>query len=199
MTRFSLPFLLALGLSACAAPIPPVEVTRFHTGQVQARGAITLAPADGLSAESLEYRTYAAAVARELTRLGFTESAGGTAPLIAEVGFERGTLTRAPGPSPVSIGIGGGTGGGGIGGGGIGIGIGTSFPLGKPQSRDLILTKLMVRIVNRADGKPIWEGRAETAAKPTAPAAQPGIAAAKLAQALFAGFPGQSGETVTVP
>jgi hypothetical protein len=45
----------------------------------------------------------------------------------------------------------------------------------------------------------VWEGRAETQAPANAPAAQPGLAADKLASALFKDFPGESGRTITVP
>jgi hypothetical protein len=45
----------------------------------------------------------------------------------------------------------------------------------------------------------VWEGRSETAVRSRAPAGQPGIAAARLARALFEGFPGQSGQTITIP
>ena len=44
----------------------------------------------------------------------------------------------------------------------------------------------------------MWEGRALLEAKRGTPAAQPGIAAAKLADALFRGYPGRSGESITV-
>ena len=57
----------------------------------------------------------------------------------------------------------------------------------------------LVQIRNRADKSVIWEGRAETEAPASAPAAQPGLAADKLAAALFKDFPGVSGQTVRVP
>jgi hypothetical protein len=45
----------------------------------------------------------------------------------------------------------------------------------------------------------IWEGKASQTAKAGSPAAQPGIAASKLAAAMFKDFPGVSGETIRVP
>jgi hypothetical protein len=53
--------------------------------------------------------------------------------------------------------------------------------------------------VRRSDNLVIWEGRATQSADAKSPAAQPGIAASKLAEALFTDFPGDSGKTVTVP
>ena len=195
MTRI-LSALFAAGLLAqCAAPIPPVEVTRFHTGDTQKLGPAMIRAAEGLDAEGLEFRTYAAAVSRELVRLGFADSREANSPWIAEVGFSRGSREQMSRGSPVSIGVGGGTYGR-----NVGIGVGTSFPLGESnRSRTIVLTRLSVRLLNRADGKAVWEGRAETSAPASAPSAKPGLAAEKLASALFAGFPGRSGETITIP
>jgi hypothetical protein len=53
--------------------------------------------------------------------------------------------------------------------------------------------------LRRSDQVVIWEGTAVQAAKAGSPAAQPGIAASKLAEALFKDFPGVSGETIRVP
>ena len=181
-------------VSGCAATIPPVEVTRFHAGQTIAPAAITIQPLGSGDLQALEFRTYAAAVGQQLAALGFTDSADPKSPYIAEVDYTRGTRTDFNRRSPVTIGVGGGTGGG-----GFGIGLGTSFGIGGTKSRDTIITKLSVRIKTRADGRALWEGRAQTEAPSRAPAAQPGLAAEKLASALFKGFPGQSGETITVP
>lgn len=192
MTRFPLPLLLILAASGCVAPIPPVEVTRFHTGQASYQGPVVIRAAEGLNPESLEFRTYAMAVTKEMAGIGLIDSQSATSPWVAEVGFTRGTLSERV-KSPVSIGIGGGTSSG-----GVGIGVGTTIPVGGSSMRETVITKLSVRLLSRLDGKPVWEGRAETQAPASAPASQPGLAAAKLAKALFMGFPGKSGETVTV-
>lgn len=178
-------------LGGCTAAIPPVEVTRFHLGQAIAPGPAQTAPLPGIDGTSIEYRTYAIAVARELERLGFSD---GTGPYLAEVGFARDTRERLARRSPVTIGIGGGSFGG-----NVGIGVGTSFGVGGDRSKADIVTRLEVRLKRRADQTVIWEGRAVTEAPANAPAAAPGLAAEKLARALFAGFPGESGRTITVP
>ncbi len=185
-------------LSACSATIPPVEVTRFNTGQQMVSGSVAVVPMAGGDSQGLEFRTYASAVSRQLAALGYADNSGSTSPYIAEVDYSRGTRTEAAKRSPFTIGIGGGIGGGSYGRGG-GIGIGTSIGLGRGGTRETVITRLSVRIKSRADGKAIWEGRAETAAPARAPSAAPGLAADKLAAALFKGFPGQSGETILVP
>jgi hypothetical protein len=58
---------------------------------------------------------------------------------------------------------------------------------------------LAVRIVRRSDRAVIWEGTAVQLAKAGSPAAQPSIAASKLAESLFKDFPGVSGATIRVP
>jgi hypothetical protein len=192
---FLLPlFAPMLALSACSSSIPPVEVTRFHLSQPFEKGAVTIVPAPGGAAESLEFRTYAAALAKAMAPLGFTGPSGQGVPLVAELDFSRGSRTEMARRSPVSIGVGGGS----FGRGG-GIGIGTSFGLGGGGSGEVIVSRLSVRIKQKSDGKALWEGRAETAASARSAAAQPGLAAEKLAMALFQDFPGQSGQTITIP
>ena len=179
-----------LALSACAASIPPVEVTRFHLGQQPAAGAVAIEAADGQNAANLEFGTYAAAVSRELIRLGYpTESKPAYRVVL---GFERGERQVAK-RSPVTIGIGGGSFGG-----SVGIGVGTSFGVGKSTS-EIVATRMSVQMKRVSDGAVVWEGRAQTEAPGNAPAAQPGLAADKLARALFQDFPGESGRTITVP
>jgi hypothetical protein len=68
-----------------------------------------------------------------------------------------------------------------------------------PRTNEIITTRLKVNLMRKSDGAMLWEGRAENSAKSNAPAAQPGLAAEKLARALFVGFPGESGKTITIP
>lgn len=183
-----------LSLGACATPSGPVEVTRFHLGQPIERGSVVIEPISGADRDSLEFRTYSAAVGRELQRLGFVPSQGvENALFVANVEVTRDTRAALARRSPVSVGIGGGSGGFG---GGIGGGI--SFGLGGGGSGDTVITQLSVQLKRRAGLSTVWEGRAQTQSREKAPAAQPGLAADKLAAALFQGFPGESGRTITV-
>lgn len=190
-----------LALSACATAIPPVEVTRFHAGEPVAHsGGILVEPAVEMGRDdSIEFRTFAGAVSQELQRIGFTDEAGlkTSAPseYVAFVRYDR--EVRSPqaargSDSPVSVGVGGSTGSYGS---GLGVGIGINLS-GKPK--DIVTTRLAVQIRRRSDNQAIWEGRAETSAKVGEPASQPGLAAPKLAAALFKDYPGRSGETITV-
>lgn len=199
----------ALGGCATSTTSGPVEVTRFHLGAIGApleTGSLAVEPLPGGGPPSLEFQTYAAAVQTEALGHGFTAPASGTSgQYLAVVGFTRTTRPAPPrgGGSGVSIGVGGGTdlGGGGYrhgGGGGVGLGGAFSFPIGKPRYRTVVLTDLSVQIRRRSDGTVVWEGHAQTSAAGEAPEAQANLAAAKLSHALFLGFPGESGRTITV-
>lgn len=196
---------MAASLGGCATTASrPVEVTRFHLGAPLETGTLTVEPLPGGQPASLEFKTYAAAVQTEALAHGFTVPATTGAPgqYLALVGFTRDTRQAPPrgGGSGVSIGLGGETGGGYRrgGGGGVGLGGSFSFPIGKPKYRTVVLTDLSVQIRRRSDATVIWEGHAQTSAPGEAPEAQAGEAAAKLSHALFQGFPGESGRTVTV-
>lgn len=184
-------------LSGCATPVGPVEVTRFHLPDTAmlGRGTIRVEPAPGEDGTSIEFRTYAGAVARELARLGYTEAQAGSqaGTQVAVLSVERQTLTPAERRNPVSIGVGGGTGGYGS---GVGLGVGIDLS-GPPRSQ--VETRMSVAIRDRAAGQNLWEGRASFTVRADAPLAQTTLGAAKMAQALFKGFPGNSGETITVP
>ena len=196
--RFSHIRLVALAfpllmLGGCATAVPPVEVTRFHTPAFAALTpgtAFRFADDAGAPGETLSYRS---AVDGELRRQGFVPAAAGaTAPLLVRVSISR-SERRGDGASPVSVGVGGSTGSYGS---GVGVGIGLNLGGGPRRWVDLALA---VRIDDAATGAALWEGRAQTAIPAKAPAAQPSLAAAKLAAALFGGFPGESGTTISVP
>jgi len=190
----------ALSLGACATTPTrsPVEVSRFHLGAPLENGTLTAEATSAGWATSLESQIYTAAVANELSHYGYPAPAAGTASqYLAVVGVTRSTRPGPPRRSPVTIGIGGGTSSGGYGG-GVGIGGGVSFPIGKPRYREIILTDLSVQIRRRSDGTVIWEGHAQSATDSEAPDAQSNAEAAKLAAAIFQGFPGESGRTITV-
>ena len=194
----------ALALSGCETTgSGPVQVTRFHLAQPIAPGSFVVeqgAPAGPTPAngpDSLESKDYNDIVGGELGRLGFTSASGiADAELVVTVNVDRGTREdyRASG-SGVSLGIGGGSFGRRS---GFGVGTGVSFPVGNSQSRYLVGTRLRVQIKRRSEGSVIWEGRAMTEARASAADSQPSAAVAKLAHALFQGFPGESGRTITV-
>lgn len=195
------------GVLACAAPLLvagcatgpqsfPVQATRFHYDAVAGRGTVAVEPLAGATTPSLEYKTYAAAVQTELLRLGFTNPAPGARPdYIATVGFTRANRPLPARRSPVTVGLGGGGYSGGWGSGG-GVGAGINFPVGGGAARQGIVTELSVRLRQGADA--VWEGQAQSLTDTIAPDADTGSIAARLAAALFSGFPGESGRTIEV-
>lgn len=198
--RLILTAALALPLAACAASTPPVEVTRFHVPDPARSGTVAVEEMPGNPDVSLEFQTYAGAVAQAWQRVGFTPApAGAASDYVALVSFRRGFRPTGVdrGGSPVSVGVGGGFGGGSRGGsfGGMGLGIGINLS-GKPK--DIVTTELHVQLRRRSDSQTIWEGRAMTEAKQGTPAAQPAAAAQKLADVLIGGYPGESGRTMIV-
>lgn len=186
------------GLSGCVATVPPIEVTRFHnaTSEQIIPGSISIerVKLEG-SSLSLEKASYSGAVMRELQRLGFTDQGpdGDQSEYITRLTVEQNRFSPGAPRSPVSVGVGGGTGSYGS---GVGLGIGINLA-GKPKDR--IATELSVRILRRSNGQAVWEGRSLVEAKESSPASQPGLAASKLAEALFRDFPGESGTTIRVP
>lgn len=193
---------LVLLAGACMAPVGPVAVTRFHVPDAfapvpgVARMPIRVTAAAGIDPAGLEVRSYESAVAGELARLGFAVAAAdvpadaGSA--VAEVKISR-EQDGAGGTAPVRVGFNGASGSY-----GSGVGMGIAIPLGRAGAPP-VTTTLVVRIRDRADGKALWEGRAAFTAAAASPLAQTQLAAPKLAAALFAGFPGNSGETIQVP
>lgn len=185
-------------LSGCVAMTPPVDVTRFHNAQVTpiAPGSVVIKAniTDEGHIRSIEYATYSAALLREMQRVGFSEARDDpeNSKYVARYTIERAVLRAGESRSPVSVGVGGSTGSYGS---GVGLGIGINLS-GKPK--DQVVTEFSVRIAERESGLIVWEGRASVEAKEGSPAAQPGLAAAKLAAALFKDFPGESGTTIRV-
>jgi hypothetical protein len=183
------------GLSGCATPVGPVEVTRFHAPELATlgKGTIAVEPAPGADGNSLEFKSYSAAVARQLTLLGYNEAAAGnTSTQVATLRVDRQTWRPERQRGPVSVGVGGSTGSYGS---GIGVGIGLDLS-GPPPAQTQ--TTLGVTIKDRASGKALWEGKAEFVVKASSPLATTQLGAAKMAEALFGGFPGTSGETIEV-
>ncbi|QNE33115.1 DUF4136 domain-containing protein [Sphingomonas sp. NBWT7] len=190
---------LAVALAGCATGPSrfPVQTTRFHFNAMTDRGTIAVEPLAGGGSASIEYKTYAAAVQSALLRLGYTNPApGAKADFLATVGFTRTSRPLPPRRSPFSVGIGGGGISGGRGG-GVGLGGGVNFPVGGSGGREGIVTELSVRIRHGADA--VWEGQAQSLTDAQASDADAPAIAGRLARALFAGFPGESGRTIEVP
>jgi len=195
------PVLLAATLVTGCATGPtnfPVEVTRYRVDDVE-RGTVTIEP-DSTTLEGARFQIYASAVSDALTAQGYTVlPAGQQGRFVVRIGLvsDRREVRRQ---SPVNIGLGGDTwsGGGRRGGVGIGLGGGISFPIGKGQRRDQIATVLTVKINTRDGNQGVWEGTAKSREDLPAGTGNDAKAAPRLANALFSGFPGESGRTIEV-
>lgn len=185
----------ALVLSGCMTAAP-VKVTRFHLGAQIERATILVEPdAAATNVSGLESGLYADAVRSALAAQGFVAAdPGASAPLVARFTLTRAVRETEPARAPVTIGLGGGGFGGGVGG-----GANVGFGVGKTRAREAYISELRVQIRRGAASEVIWEGRAQHQADTRSPDAQPPVVARKLADALFRGFPGESGRTITVP
>ena len=191
LTNFMLFGLAAL--AGCVTPVGPVEVTRFHGPDVAllGKGTISVEPAPGADAGSLEWQAYRAAVTRQLVTLGYREAAPGAGAQVAMVALSRRTI-EGQRSSPVSVGVGGSTG---TYGGGLGMGVGLNL---SPKPGPQVATDLAVTIRDRQSNTTLWEGRASFVVSAKSPLASTALGAPKMSEALFQGFPGAPGQTIEV-
>jgi len=175
----------------------PVEVTRFHDASQLSQigqGAIFVETAPGGDDGTLDLGTYKAAVAHELARLGYTETARQEAHHLAQVRMEHFIITNdVPRRGPVSVGVGGSTGSY-----GSGVGVGIGINLGGSKPKDRIGTALGVMIRDKETSRTLWEGRARLDVPRGSPLADPHANAAAIASAMFDDFPGNDGETIEI-
>ena len=185
-------------VSGCATDdvVTGASVTRFHLGQMIARGPIAIESVDPRDTNSLEFAQISASVARELTRLGWTVVPNNASEQVAMVSLVQ-QSREAMHNSGVTIGIGAGTGSYGYHG-GTAVGGGVTVPVGGHGTNLVVGTQLSVRIQRRSDATVAWEGRATTEAHADTPLASRAGAADRLAEALFRDFPGESGRTIRV-
>ncbi|MGA9581938.1 MAG: DUF4136 domain-containing protein [Allosphingosinicella sp.] len=184
----SAPLLLAAALAACAGgggkdrpQAPGVDVARFHLGEPVARSQITIEAFDKADANRPEFPAYAAAVGRQLSRLGWTvvPTLTGTEQ-VALIDLEQGSREAIAALSAARI----------------GRGVAGGPPEG--TSANVTASLLEVAIRRRSDGTVFWEGRAVGEAPTGSPRATRTAAAEQLAEALFRDFPGESGRTIRV-
>jgi hypothetical protein len=173
-----------------------VEVTRFLADGVAAEalghGTIAIAAAgDGL-ADERERATYEAAVIDRLADAGYdTLAKASDAGQAVELNIRQAEIEPAEAPhKPVH--------------GAMEVGVSNrgsyqalaiGVDLSKPR-KALLSTRLEARIRDRASGAVLWEGRADIATRDGDPKWTDQAIAARLAGALFAGFPGKNGETI---
>ncbi|HYJ81716.1 MAG TPA: DUF4136 domain-containing protein [Allosphingosinicella sp.] len=184
----SAPLLLAAALAACAGggnkerpAAGGVDVARFHLGEPVARAQIAIEPFDKADGNRPEFPAYAAAVGRQLARLGWTvvpTTAGSEQ--IALIDLEQGSREAVAALTAARI----------------GRGVSATVPAG--ASANVTATLLEVAIRRRSDGTVFWEGRAVDEARTGSSGAARTAAVERLATALFRDFPGESGRTIRV-
>jgi hypothetical protein len=184
----SVPLLLAAALAACAGgggrerpAAGGVDVARFHLGEPVARAQIAIEPFDKADANRPEFPAYAAAVGRQLTRLGWTvvPTTKGSEQ-IALIDIEQGSREAVAALSAARI----------------GRGLSATVPAG--TSANVTASLLEVAIRRRSDGTVFWEGRAVDEARTGSAEAARTAVVERLATALFRDFPGESGRTIRV-
>ncbi|HLL31616.1 MAG TPA: DUF4136 domain-containing protein [Allosphingosinicella sp.] len=181
------PLLLAAALAACASggkerpTAGGVDVARFHLGETVARARIAVEPFDKADANRPEFPAYAAAVGRQLTRLGWTVVPTTTgSEQIALIDLEQGSREAIAAKTAARV----------------GRGLSATAPEG--TSANITASLLEVAIRRRSDGTVFWEGRAVGEAPTGSPQAARTAAVERLAEALFRDFPGESGRTIRV-
>jgi hypothetical protein len=184
----SAPLLLAAALAACAGgggkerpAAGGVDVARFHLGEPVARAQIAVEPFDKADANRPEFPAYAAAVGRQLSRLGWqvVPTTNGSEQ-IALIDLEQGSREAVAALSAARI----------------GRGLSATVPSG--TSANVTATLLEVAIRRRSDGTVFWEGRAVDEAPTGSAGAARTAAVERLATAMFRDFPGESGRTIRV-
>lgn len=202
--KYSLLILAPLLIAGCttsfggparnASVDPSVEVTRFHaTEQLDnvGKGSIAIVAVNPEQQGSSAYRAFSAALSRELIALGYTIAddplkAAQSARLayrIIDPAEEKDPFLSAGGPTGAF---------------GRSVGVGLNIPFGGPR-RDVLTYRLDVRLSDTQSDKAIWEGRALQQAQIGTRGTDPEVFAPILARALFSGFPGESGKTITAP
>ena len=199
LTRLALPLALAIGLSACSTPFK-ADVSRFAVPLPAPQGqTFAVVPEDPKLAGGLEFATYANSVAAEMQELGYVRAATPeSADLLVRFdyrvdgGRER-VRTDFNGVGAAGFGPWGRWGG--WGGGGWGLGFNDPF-FGGPDVRSFTVytSEVDLKIDRRADGQRLFEGKAEAASTSN----RLGYLVPNLVEAMFTGFPGNSGETVRI-
>lgn len=169
-----------------------VEISRFVAEDVAAgtlgQGRIGVGAMPGGSADARQSATFEAAIVDQLAKAGYDtvtpDPAGGQ---IAEVRVIHDVVRpeetrRSPVSGETTIGVGNR---------GSYMGMALAVDLTKP-AKALVSTRLMARILDRASGKVLWEGRADIVTRDGDSRWTEQAIATRLAAALFEDFPSRS-------
>jgi hypothetical protein len=198
-SRLALPAALLIGLSACATPFK-ADVSRFTAPLPAPQGqSFAVIAEDPKLAGGLEFATYASNVTAELEQLGYTRAASPeTADMLVRFDYrvDNGReKVRTDYSGAAGFGPWGRWGRWGGWGGAWGFGFNDPF-FGGPEVRSYTVytSAIDVKIDRRADGQRMFEGKAEAVSRSNRlPRLVP-----NLVDAMFTGFPGNSGETLRI-
>jgi len=207
LVRFALPVAIALGLGACSPEPFKADVSRFAVPLPAPAGqTFAVVAEDPKLAGGLEFATYANEVAGELTKLGYAQaSSPESADMLVRFDYnvDNGRERVRTDYTGSSLGVGLGAGRWGPWGrwsgwgpyGAWGYGFNDPF-FGGPEVRSYTVytSAIDVKIDRRTDGQRLFEGKAEAVSRTNRlPALVP-----NLVDAMFTGFPGNSGETLRI-
>jgi hypothetical protein len=198
LCRLALPAALALGLAACATPFK-ADVSRFAVPLPAAQGqSFAVVAEDPRLAGGLEFATYANEVAAELQQLGYTRAASPeSADMLVRFDYRVDNGRERVRTDFVGTGAGRwGPWGGWAGGyGAWGFGFNDPF-FGGPEVRSYTIytSAIELKIDRRADGQRLFEGKAEAVSRSN----RLTQLVPNLVDAMFTGFPGNSGETLRI-
>lgn len=180
-----------LMLAACSNNIKS-DVTRFHQLPVPNGSTIEVIAMDPALQQSIEFANYAGMIGGQLGKYGYTASNNNATQYVAEIAYSIQPLGGmvVENQSPVSVGMGVGSGGRR----GTSVGFGISTSLGSSNNKEKYVSRLHMNIVDLSTGTRVYEGHVENVSNsPALPQVMP-----FLVNALFEGFPGESGSTNTV-
>jgi hypothetical protein len=204
-----LPVVLLTLLAACASTFRS-DVVRFHSLSAPQPGqTFTVQPADPAQAGSLEFAQYAGLVRSQLMAQGYSEASAGQAALVVRLDYDigQGREKIATRPGSYSMGFGGypywpGYYRGGLWGPRHWYYSGFYDPFWGPgwydppevYSYTVYNSSLTMDIRRKSDNQSLFEGKAEAVTRTN----DPTKIVPNLVTAMFANFPGQSGQTVRV-
>ena len=202
LRRFGLPLLLVASLAACTSNSFKADVSRFAVPLPAPQGqTFAVVPEDPKLAGGLEFATYANSVAAEMEQLGYVRAATPqAADLLVRFDYRVDGGRERVRTDMNGAGFGAGPWGpwGPWGGGGFGRwGYGFNDPwLAGPNVRSYTVytSGIDLKIDRAADGQRLFEGKAEAVSRSNRlPRLVP-----NLVDAMFTGFPGNSGETLRI-
>lgn len=173
-----------------------IEVARFHfdgaAAQALAKGLLTVAPRsiEGTPDDPRRSAIFEAAIEDRLLQFGYSRAPSGTSEgQLAQVSIASREIIPAeqkhkPLSGEMTMGVSNH---------GTMLGLGLHYDGTKPR-KALVATKLETRIVDKANGVLIWEGRAEIITRDGDQRWDDQAIARKLAAVLFDGFPSRTGE-----